>query len=121
MHGVYSEPSAEGQPRKKSHKSVALRRADATKQSPPLPPPANNLFFRLDPGETVVGMVPAPPGTRVMKLDRDERILGEHNVIGFVTIRSPLIHGEGAAELLVQPVTVRGVVGGKFIIAEPEA
>lgn len=117
MQGGYIEPGGEGQSRKNSHKSSALRRSDATRRSPPLPPATKPFGFELDVGEAVVGTLPAAPGTRVALLDCNGNISSEHAVAGFIVLRGA---PDPVAHIFVRPISPLGVIGGRFALIEPD-
>lgn len=99
-------------------KAQALRRSDATRRSPPLP--SKSLEFVFDPqsGLSVVGMLPASPGTYVQRLERDGQVIDEQpiSVVGFAVFKS--FHHPEKAELWVKPITGIGIVRGRYVLIE---
>jgi hypothetical protein len=76
-----------------------------------------NLSTSTTLSPSVVGLLPAAPGMRVQRLDRDGAVIDESAVVGFVMMRC--LHHTERAELYVRPVTGRGVLRQPYALIEP--
>ena len=76
---------------RQTRKAVALRRGDDRKRSTPVAatPVIEAFTYSLRRGSSVAGVLPAAPGTRVQRLDKDGTLIGEHAAVGFVLLRHP--------------------------------
>ena len=119
----FAENIASTQTHQNGHQSRPLHRTDdAKRRPPPLPPPVPpvppvEFFINPQAGSAVVGLLPAPPGVLVRRLDRDKETIDELAVIGFVVMSH--FHHTEKTEIYTRPVTARGVVGGRYELIEP--